>query len=163
MAALADAQLSFGAEGMPPAVAPIDASHSLWGSCVMHVSSQLWYTCFIWIIKVPLRPAPIIQHLLCSAILQWQLARGKQPGLPPVDLNHQSYTSLIHIFYSNIYITNINSIHSYLQLLKSILYPPISSCKWNSRTIPAEFQGYSMDLKFNPYIIFFSLQISAIV
>ena len=34
---------------------------------------------------------------------------------PHVSFNHQSYTSLIYIFYSNLYITNINSIHSYLQ------------------------------------------------
>jgi len=36
---------------------------------------------------------------------------------PHVSFNHQSYTSLIYIFYSNLYITNINSIHSYLQVL----------------------------------------------
>jgi len=33
---------------------------------------------------------------------------------PHVSFNHQTYTSLIYIFYSN---TNINSIHSYLQVL----------------------------------------------
>jgi len=36
---------------------------------------------------------------------------------PHVSFNHQSYTSLIYIFYSNLYITNINLTHSYLQVL----------------------------------------------
>jgi len=44
--------------------------------------------------------------------------QGQAPWTPPhVSFNHQTYTSLIYIFYSNLYITNINSIHSYLQVL----------------------------------------------
>jgi len=78
------------------------------GACPLH-----WYTSFIfchtsWYTS-------LITVLVC--MFNPSLPRASTLDPPHVSFNHQSYTSLIYIFYSNLYITNINSIHSYLQVL----------------------------------------------
>jgi len=78
------------------------------GACPLH-----WYTSSIfWHTPWYTSSIPV---LVCMFNPSLPGASTLDP--PHVSFNHQSYTSLIYIFHSNLYITNINSIHSYLQVL----------------------------------------------
>jgi len=104
-------------------------------SSAIHFLSQFCYTCFIWIVKVTGTGSRVVQWIHQRQINGGPLERccpkgdsHSLPGAstldppPHVSFNHQTYTSLIYIFYSNLYITNINSIHSYLLVLKLVLH-----------------------------------------
>jgi len=84
--------------------------------------------------------------------------QGQAPWTPPhVSFNHQSYTSLIYIFYSNLYITNI---HLQVLMFNSCCDTHISSelqkvrvplgihsnlkFLWIPSQIPGQFQQNSM-------------------